>query len=307
MPIITSIANASAAALGFVGVGGQPYNYETAGGLLVQTNNYNFVGYEAITAFSSSDDYSWVVPAGVTKISAVAIGGGAGGANSWNNDGRYDSGPGGSGGALSYINDFPVTPGQTLVIYAGAGGGAYRSSAPSGPANEGCAGRPSGIVRSGVVLLKALGGGGCNSNLDPQNLPGGQASDGVGDVKYSGGTGDSSGLSAGADGGASASYTANGPSGSSGNGLGISVYGNTRVNRTDSPVNPDDGGEYGGVYGGGGTGADDGDAVTLFYGGFGGVGAVRIIWNTDPNSPRLFPFTNVGLDFSGGNETIVTT
>jgi alpha-tubulin suppressor-like RCC1 family protein len=67
--------------------------------------------------------YSFVVPQGVTSVSALAVGGGGGG-------GLYSSssltGPpntsGGGGGALSYRNNVPVNPGDVLTVVVGAGG-----------------------------------------------------------------------------------------------------------------------------------------------------------------------------------------
>lgn len=61
--------------------------------------------------------YEWIVPENVTKISVVCLGAGAGG-------GCEDSYQtfGGGGGALAWVNDIPVTPGETLLVQAGRGG-----------------------------------------------------------------------------------------------------------------------------------------------------------------------------------------
>jgi hypothetical protein len=61
---------------------------------------------------------SWTVPAGVTSISAVVVGGGAGGMHAPQNG----VGSAGGGGGLTYANQFSVTPGETLTVVAGKGG-----------------------------------------------------------------------------------------------------------------------------------------------------------------------------------------
>jgi hypothetical protein len=57
--------------------------------------------------------YYWTVPSGVTSVSMLLIGGGAGGTNT----------TGGTGGSLSYVNNYTgLTPGSTYSIVVGAGG-----------------------------------------------------------------------------------------------------------------------------------------------------------------------------------------
>ena len=58
--------------------------------------------------------YTWIVPAGVTSICAVAIGGGSGGAWQWSSDGA-------GGGGLAWMNGIEVTPGEMLEIAVGLG------------------------------------------------------------------------------------------------------------------------------------------------------------------------------------------
>ena len=64
---------------------------------------------------------TFVVPDGVTEISAVVVGGGGGAAGCQTGNSSSSSGTGGGGGGLSY-GTFSVTPGETLYIQAGAGG-----------------------------------------------------------------------------------------------------------------------------------------------------------------------------------------
>ena len=129
-------------------------------------------GQEHWTA--SSGSFSWTVPAGVTFISAVAVGGGGGGGGA--NSGNI--GPqGGSGGGLSYQNDIAVTPGETLTIVVGAAGNGGNIGASGGNGGD------SEIRRSSTVLLEARGGVG-GRRLDSGNQPGGLGGSSLG---YDGG------------------------------------------------------------------------------------------------------------------------
>ena len=99
--------------------------------------------------------YTFTVPAGVTEVSAVCIGGGGGGGG---NNGV--SGPGASGGGaggLAY-GTFTVTPGESLTVIVGAGGSAGTGSSSGGSGNM------STIRRSASQLLFAMGGNGGLSN-----------------------------------------------------------------------------------------------------------------------------------------------
>ena len=98
--------------------------------------------------FSDPGTYSFVVPAGVEKISAVAVGAGGGGSNSAN-------GGGGGGGALQYRNNMTVTPGETLTVTVGRGGTA---------GTIGQTGTASSIYRGGTALVYASGGSGAVSS-----------------------------------------------------------------------------------------------------------------------------------------------
>lgn len=187
----------------------------------------------------------WIVPNGVTAISAVAVGrGGVGTA-------------GGGGGALSYTNGIAVTPGESLSIIID--------------------GASSRIQRSATVLLSAQVGAGSNGGT----ALGGQAANGVGTVKFSGGqrsgSGDASGGAAG--------YTQNGGDGSgsqaSGGGGGVGLNGGSAGGNGSNAQ----GAGSGGSGGGNGSGASGGD----FGGGgktsTGGRGAIRIIYGGGRSYP----------------------
>jgi hypothetical protein len=66
----------------------------------------------------SETEYQWQVPAGVTRISAILVGGGCGGGAGSNQTER----PGGGGGACRWVNDLVVQPGEILSVKSGCGG-----------------------------------------------------------------------------------------------------------------------------------------------------------------------------------------
>jgi hypothetical protein len=117
---------------------------------------------------SFTSNQEWVVPGGVSSISAVVIGGGGGGAGHMvsgtnpypQTQGSVDitntgSGGGGGGGAVAWAESIPVTAGETLSITVGAGG-----SAGTAIQENGGNGGESNIRRSSTKLLAAGGGGG---------------------------------------------------------------------------------------------------------------------------------------------------
>lgn len=97
----------------------------------------NILG-KAQQVFDTPGNFTYVIPAGVTSISAVAVGGGGGGGDGLYtysnqfNDVMCSAGGGGGGGALAYTNNIPVTPGQTIYITVGAGGSTNGNGAAGG-------------------------------------------------------------------------------------------------------------------------------------------------------------------------------
>lgn len=71
--------------------------------------------------YQANGTYSYVIPSGVTLISAVAVGGGGCGDDA-NANGVDGGGSGGGGGALVYANNISVTENQTITIVVGKGG-----------------------------------------------------------------------------------------------------------------------------------------------------------------------------------------
>tara|TARA_A100000172_G_C3043420_1_gene111408 strand:- start:912 stop:2591 length:1680 start_codon:yes stop_codon:yes gene_type:complete len=148
----------------------------------------------AQTTYTTAGSYSFVVPVGITSISAVCVGGGGGGGgNSNSSNGR--SGAGGGGGGLAY-GTFAVTPGETLTIAVGAAGAAGVSAA-------GGAGGNSSVSTSSSTLLQGGGGAG-----------GGRGGSSTGGTGGDGGT--VSGIST--NGGGNGGYGGNGGGGGGGAG-----------------------------------------------------------------------------------------
>jgi hypothetical protein len=184
----------------------------------------------------------------VTLIAAVAIGPGG-------NTGNSGSAQlnGGGGGALSYDNAIVVTPGETLSITVGSVGG------------------DSSIKRGATTLLLAKGA---------SSQTGGQASSGVGAVKYSGGDG-ASGKSTPPTkygmGGSAGRYDGDGADGSGNDSL-SSVYGGDGANLVGGYNVNTAQAANGTAYGGGCRGGTSGSPV-------GAQGAVRIMWGTGRSYP----------------------
>ena len=115
--------------------------------------------------FTTTGDTTFVVPAGVYSISAVAVGGGASGHPAYSaalNSNSGDGGDGGQGGSLSYFTSISVTPGEVLDITVGAGGAYYAPTTSTAFNNPG---GHSIISRSGTNLLFARGGDNSSGNI----------------------------------------------------------------------------------------------------------------------------------------------
>ena len=71
-------------------------------------------------AYTTPGTYSWTAPAGVTSVSAVAIGGGGGG--HWGTGFNGNKLGAGGGGALAWVNNIPVVPGNSYTVVVGTAG-----------------------------------------------------------------------------------------------------------------------------------------------------------------------------------------
>ena len=130
-------------------------------------------------AYTTVGNYYFTVPAGVTSLSMVCIGGGGG--------------AGYGGGSLSYLNNFPVTPGWIMALQVGSAGAPEQQGFPSfvSPPNL-------------TAVCFARGGGSSDAN--------------IGTVSYLGGTSAPSNTTSG--GGGAAGYSGDGGGGNSGGSAG---------------------------------------------------------------------------------------
>ncbi len=275
--------------------------------------------FPTCATYTTPGTYSWVAPAGVTSVAAVAVGGGGAG-NIGSSYFYYCccipvfvrcSGAGGAGGALAYRNAVSVTPGTSYTVVVGTASGsssvfsmtAGGGSAATGPYSPGVGGVPSGTRTAGfsggagqagrcsVSIYSCtgvyFGGGGAGGAA---GYSGGGGAGGNYNAAGSAGSGGSAGGGAGG-GGPSPSY-------SGGGGGGVGIFGQGSDGAGGSfPAGGGGGGSggaggsgpNGGLYGGGGGGGT--------YGGGGGCvgrGAVRIIWAGGSRGTPSFPSTNVG-------------
>ena len=273
-------------------------------------------------SFTTPGSFTWTVPAGITSVSIVAIGGGGGGS------GTFGSYVGLVGGAGAVVNStLTVTPGQTLNLVVGGGGTAGTSFlvGVSGPFGGGGGGGSSNIDAGtadqiiaggggggGAAAPKYVGGlpgsvggnaggvGGAGGNGGGRSSTGGVASTEPGGNGGSGGTGGAEtpsgdpGLNgaAGGNGNGGAGGTGGGdgsvpsPGGSGGSGIGAGTGG------SDTATYRSGGG--GGGYGGGASGT---------LGGGGGAGG-----STGPAGSTFAPAANGGGPATnGGDGSIVIT
>lgn len=264
-------------------------------------------------AFITVGTTSWTVPAGVNTISAVCIGAGA------------SSSSGGGGGGLRWINDLPVTPGETLTVVVGKsntvslaedssikrgtnvlvyGGGAGLS----GSYNR-LGGRGSTVGAGPYGGTIGGGNGGHSDSTLTYGSPGsvgdfvGGGGGGAGGYSGAGGSGAGSGQTAaagtgGGGGGGGRSTSAPNPSGGGGGGVGLYGEGTSGAAGSNAYSAGGGGGGSGGTSGAagnyslttgtyslGGTYGGGGGGGTYY--GYGQQGAVRIIWGTG----RAFPST----------------
>jgi len=253
--------------------------------------------------YTTAQTTTFTVPAGCTSISAVCVGGGGGGGNDTNPD---EAGSGGGGGALAYQTSIAVTPGESLTVVVGSGGGSNTNGGDSyiqrsgtnlvraGGGGRGQSPDDGNAGGSGGTVITGIGGaGGAGGNTTGTNTQG-AGGGGAGGYSGTGGTGQAGNLSAAATngsggGGGGGGQNAGGGgvgilgSGTSGNGSGAGtggLAGSGGTNGSNSGVNVG----AGGTYGGGGAGAAGGDTP-----GSGASGAVRIIYGTG----RSYPSTNV--------------
>jgi hypothetical protein len=225
--------------------------------------------------------YSWVVPDGVTLISAVAVGGGGGGRSSSEyiaatsgGNSSFGSWIIAGGGAAGYSNSGSsgqLSVGGIVIAGTGTNGGTdasktdgYNGSGTYGGSGGGGAGLLTGVT--GTVghsdNWNAQGGTGASITSYSEGVTGTLGASNIGGIggKYGGGGG------AGRDG--------------NGGGGGAIAYGNIAV--TPGQIIPI-------VVGAGGVGTNNA-ADSGRSGGYGASGAVRIIWGPG----RSYPLSSIG-------------
>jgi hypothetical protein len=220
------------------------------------------------TFFYTGNEQSFKVPAGVTKVTIVAVG--ARGGGDANYEGRDIQAFGGRAWAI-----IPVTPGKRLVVFVGGEGsrsnGGFNGGGSGGGVASCCDGYGGGgasDVRQGGDTLKdrvlvAAGGGGEEAYGFPEY--GGLGGKGGGRVGGAGTDGYTDGSSIGGDGGSGGTQSGGGSGGSGGGGS----YGGD-PGSSGSLAAGGSGGQGGGTFsyvGGGGGGGGGG-----YYGGGGGGG-----------------------------------
>ena len=251
------------------------------------------IGFSAVVpageaVFTVPGRHEWTVPAGVTSVSVVCIGGGGAGSG----------GTGGGGGGLRWLNNIAVTPGAQVAVVVGAGGAA--SSGNGGSSSFGSHVTANG----GAGNNETSHAGGSSGSGGDGGTGGGAGGGGAGGYTGNGGNGSDdskNNATAGSGGGGGGGGTSTQHTSDGGGGGGVGIYGQGSNGRAASrnssgpggaggsggrPGQSHSSGADGGAYGGGGG---DSQEVTP-NGGDGGPGAVRIIWGEG----RSFP-NNAGL------------
>jgi hypothetical protein len=166
--------------------GSQLYPYMETQDTIVGTLANSPVNQNYVQTFTES--INWVVPAGVTSVSATIVGGGGGGGGGYWPTVQLNANGGGGGGSGGYSTGvFNVTPGSIILINVGSGG-----VGGSGGTQNNIAGGGAGGSSSFGSVLSVTGGapGGAGSagsvgNGGAGGLPGGNNGS-VGAITYYG-------------------------------------------------------------------------------------------------------------------------
>ncbi len=240
----------------------------------------------ATEEFTASGTFT--VPAGVSKISVQAWGGGAGGRNV----GTNAANAGGGGGGFAALNDFEVTAGANFDVVVGLGGAINArggASSFAGTAPDGCINTTAPACAAGGQVTVPPGSfGGCSAGSNDVC---------EGDVFFAGGNGNGpDGTFIGGGGGGSAFTDAAGDNGLAGSlgGTGGTGTGNGGDGGLDAAA-----GTAGAAPGGGGGGKGRGAGVDP---GIGADGLVIVTYEFDPPpSATAIPTASAwGLMLLGG-------
>jgi hypothetical protein len=253
-------------ALSTLGENGQYYFTSLNGSNVNNPIKTSNTSSENVVDFTTPGANSWIVPNGVTSVTALCIGGGGGGGTSINDTGTSGGGGGGGGGIKRGLIN--VTPGETITINVGAGG-----TGAQGTTSSDTIGRDGSTSSCGLIIATGGGGGRANDGGVAGADYGESGQRMVSDTNARGGYGGGAGLINGSSAGQAApldSCTVCGGSGGNGASLTGSV-GSNGVARVEGKRTGGNGGAYGGG-GGGGSRRNPG--------GNGGNGAVRITYTT---------------------------
>ncbi len=138
--------------------------------------------YKDKAQFPGATSTTWVVPSQVFEIEVKAWGAGGGGGQADSNAETVSGGHGG-GGAFVY-GRIAVTPGETLGIEVGSGGGVGSNDTNAGDGGGG--GGHTEITRNGQVLIIAGAGGGGGGSSDDSSEDGGDGGVGGADQGVAG-------------------------------------------------------------------------------------------------------------------------
>ena len=264
--------------------------------------------------YCTAGTYNWVAPAGVTRVSVLAVGPGGRGSPGTGSNCYCPgiSGGGGSGGGLSYKNNYTVIPGNSYQLtVSGCSNPTWFCNQATVVAAQGGWEPNNGFWPSGGTGgIVGTGGGQGGTGGSPGGCGGGGGAGaaGYGAAGGNGGGNGSAGACGGGGGGARGN-TGCGPNGGGGGGGGVGLLGKGSngaggtitsgggpgggggsggsSGTTGSGSSPKSGGAGGTYGGGGGGGSRSGNAPR----GAKGVGAIRIIW---PGCARTFPSTRTG-------------
>lgn len=282
------------------------------------TTQNNLDTYTVIT-FTSAGICAWEVPAGVTSVEALVVGGGGAGSEGI---GNYYWPAGGGGGAVVTNSNLTTTPGNQLLVNVGAGGAA--------PSVTGIAsgGEPSDGNYSSFGALIAAGGKTPN-NIRTNNAGATGGSSGNGNAGGFGGTNGngcgSANCGAGSGGGAggagnvltggiglsssiSGSAVLYGGGGAGHNGNSGTATAGGATQSVDAAANRGGGGAYGKAGGSGVViiryGLASGDSYLSFNANSGSGAKARLIATNGSliTLPDETGFSRVGFHFKGWNE-----
>jgi hypothetical protein len=259
-------------------------------------------------AYTTAGTYTFTVPAGVTSVSVLCVGGGSGGGNYF----YYNTL--GTGGSLAYKNSITVSNGDACTVVVGAGAVGQTGGSSTVPRG----GDSSFTLPNLSIEVRARGGlSATSSNIGSVSYDGGAAF-----TYESGGGGGAAGYSAnggtGGSGGGTNGSSATGGGGGGGGGGGIYEFeglitgfgggggGGVGILGAGSNGTGGNAGDGGGGGGGGSSGSSGGSAgltganggaygggggqggwenPNYYAGGNGASGAVRIIWGTGRSYP----------------------